>query len=237
MKRLESEILIVEDDPTARSAVAADLAAHGYAVRQAASGEEALRLWELKRPDIVLLDLELPGLDGRAVIRQLRRESTTPIIVLSVRDREREKVEALDQGADDYLGKPFGMPELHARIRAALRRSMGPVGVDATVRIGPLELDASRRRVTVGGTEVHLTPREYELLKTLLANAGRVVTRGRLLRAVWGVAYDDESHYLHVHVANIRRKIAAVDTEGRLAELVLAEPGVGYRVREADGGA
>ncbi len=111
---------------------------------------------------------------------------------------------------------------------------MGPAGLDATVRIGPLELDATRRRVTVNGIEIHLTPREYELLKTLMANAGRVVTRGRLLRAVWGVAYGEESHYLHVHVANIRRKIAAVDPEGQLAELVTAESGVGYRVREAE---
>jgi two-component system KDP operon response regulator KdpE len=228
-------VLLVEDDEPTRTAVAANLAAHGYDVRQAPSGEEALRLWELGRPDLVLLDLGLPGIDGLSVVRHVRREATTPIIILSARDQERDKVPALDAGADDYLTKPFGMAELGARVRAALRRALGPgAAADGRVRIGPLELDPLRRRVTVNDTELRLTPREYELLKALLANTGRVVSRTRLLRAVWGAEYADQRHYLHVHVAGIRRKLAAADPNGTLAGLIIAEPGVGYRVRDAE---
>ncbi len=230
-----AQVLLVEDDEATRHAVAANLIGHGYGVREAQDGEEALRRWEESRPDLILLDLGLPGIDGLAVVRRVRREATTPIIVLSARDEERDKVAALDAGADDYLTKPFGMAELHARLRASLRRSLGAAAeVDGAVRIGPLELDPIRRHVTVDGREVHLTPREYELLKALLANAGRVVSRGRLLRAVWGVEYAGESHYLHVHVAGIRRKLAAADPDGALSGLLVAEPGVGYRVRDAE---
>jgi two-component system KDP operon response regulator KdpE len=234
-ERGAARLLLVEDDEPMRQAVAANLAAHGYDVRQAASGEEALRLWDHGRPDLVLLDLGLPGIDGITVIRHLRREATTPIIILSARDQERDKVPALDAGADDYLTKPFGMAELQARVRAALRRALGPgAEADGRVRIGPLELDPLRRRVTVSGNELRLTPREYELLKALLGHVGRVVSSARLLRAVWGVEYADESHYLHVHVAGIRRKLAAHDPNGSLAGLIVAEPGVGYRVRDAE---
>jgi two-component system, OmpR family, KDP operon response regulator KdpE len=234
-QRGSARVLLVEDDEPTRTAVAANLAAHGYDVRQAPSGEEALRLWDLGRPDLVLLDLGLPGIDGLAVVRHLRREATTPIIILSARDQERDKVPALDSGADDYLTKPFGMAELLARVRAALRRALGSSAApDGRVRIGPLELDPLKRWVTVNDTVLRLTPREYELLKALLANAGRVVSRVRLLRAVWGAEYADESHYLHVHVAGIRRKLAAADSDGALAGLIVAEPGVGYRVRDAE---
>jgi two-component system KDP operon response regulator KdpE len=234
-ERGAARLLLVEDDEPTRQAVAANLVAHGYEVRQAASGEEALHLWEQARPDLVLVDLGLPGIDGLAVIRYLRREATTPIIILSARDQERDKVPALDAGADDYLTKPFGMAELLARVRAALRRTLGPgADADGRVRIGPLGLDPLKRWVTVGDAELRLTPREYELLKALLGHAGRVVSGARLLRAVWGVEYADESHYLHVHVAGIRRKLAALDPDGALAGLIVAEPGVGYRVRDAE---
>ena len=230
-----AQLLLVEDDEPTRRAVSANLTAHGYRVREAADGEDALRLWEQNRPDLVLLDLGLPGIDGQAVVRRIRRDSTTPIIILSAHDQERDKVAALDAGADDYLTKPFGMEELHARIRSALRRAMGPVADgEGVVRIGPLELDPVRRHVTVRDREVHLTPREYELLKALVANVGRVASRGRLLRAVWGVEYANEGHYLHVHVAAIRRKLAAADPDGALSGLIVAEPGVGYRVRDAE---
>lgn len=227
-----ASILLVEDDERTRRAIAANLEGHGYGVRAAADGEEALVLWELRRPDLILLDLGLPGMDGLGVLRRVRRDATTPVIVLSARGEERDKVEALDSGADDYLAKPFGMAELHARVRAGLRRTLAseidPSGVAV---IGPLRLDPDRRLVTVGDAELRLTPREYELLKVLLANAGRVVTRGRLLRAVWGTPYAEEGHYLHVHIGQIRRKIAALDHDGALSDLFVAEPGVGYRVR------
>lgn len=232
---VRAQLLVVEDDEPMRRVLATNLAAHGYDVREARDGEAALRLWDQGRPDLVLLDLGLPGIDGLSVVRHIRREATTPIIILSAQDQERDKVAVLDAGADDYLTKPFGMAELHARLRAAMRRTLGPAAdVEGQVRIGPLELDPVRRRVTVGGEPMHLTPREYELLKALVANAGRVVSRGRLLRAVWGLEYANESHYLHVHVAGIRHRIAAVDPEGRLAGLIVAEPGIGYRVRDAE---
>jgi two-component system KDP operon response regulator KdpE len=230
-----AQLLLVEDDDATRRAVAANLTAHGYVVREAADGEAALHLWEQARPDLVLLDLGLPGIDGLGVTRRIRRDAATPIIVLSARDQERDKVAALDAGADDYLTKPFGMAELQARVRAALRRALAPAAAsDGQVRIGSLELDPLRRRVTVCGQELHMTPREYELLKTLLGHAGRVVSRGRLLRAVWGTDYAGESHYLHVHVAGIRRKLAAADPDGELGGLIVAEPGVGYRVRDSE---
>jgi two-component system KDP operon response regulator KdpE len=235
MTERRANILLVEDDDRTRRAVAANLEGHGYGVRAAADGEEALVLWELRRPDLILLDLGLPGIDGIGVLRRVRRDATTPVIVLSARGEERDKVEALDDGADDYLAKPFGMAELHARVRAALRRTL-VTGSDpgGALEIGPLRIDPDRRLVNVSGIDVHLTPREYELLKVLLANAGRVVTRGRLLRAVWGTAYAEEGHYLHVYVGQIRRKLAAADPDGKLSDLFIAEPGVGYRVRGSE---
>jgi two-component system KDP operon response regulator KdpE len=237
MTERRASILLVEDDERTRRAVAANLEGHGYGVRDAADGEEALVLWELRRPDLILLDLGLPGIDGIGVLRRVRRDAGTPVIVLSARGEERDKVEALDIGADDYLVKPFGMAELHARVRAAVRRSLGSeVDPSGAVEIGSLRLDPDRRMVTVAGAELRLTPREYELLKVLVAHAGRVVTRGRLLRAVWGTAYAQEGHYLHVYVGQIRRKIAALDPDRALADLLMAEPGVGYRVRSADAG-
>lgn len=235
MSQRRTSILLVEDDDRTRRAVASSLEGHGYSVRAAADGEEAMVLWELRRPDLVLLDLGLPGIDGLGVLRRVRRDATTPVIILSARGEERDKVEALDLGADDYLAKPFGMAELHARVRAALRRVLatGTTPTGAIV-IGPMRMDPDLRQVTVFDHELHLTPREYELLKVLLSQAGRVVTRGRLLRAVWGTAYADEGHYLHVYVAQLRRKIAALDPEGALGDLFVAEPGVGYRVRGAE---
>jgi two-component system, OmpR family, KDP operon response regulator KdpE len=229
------EILLVEDDAPTRRMVTANLAANGYRVVEAPDGESALSRWEQRRPDLVMIDLGLPGISGLAVISRMRRDGATPILVLSARDQERDKVAALDAGADDYLTKPFGVAELHARLRAALRRSLGPAsGPGTEIRIGPLLLDAARRRVEVDGTEVDLTPREYELLKVLLSNAGRVASRARLLRAVWGAEYTTENHYLHVHVAAIRRKLAAADADGVLRRLIVAEPGVGYRVHDAE---
>ena len=166
MSERRASILLVEDDDQTRRALTANLEAHGYGVRGAFDGEEALVLWELRRPDLILLDLGLPGIDGLGVLRRIRRDATTPVIVLSARGEERDKVEALDVGADDYLAKPFGMAELHARVRAALRRALvSEIDPDGVAQIGDLRLDPERRLVTVGGEELHLTPREYELLR------------------------------------------------------------------------
>jgi two-component system, OmpR family, KDP operon response regulator KdpE len=227
-------ILLVEDDPPTRSSVATFLRGHGHDVTEAADAAEAIKAWESGRPDLIVLDLGLPDRDGLAVIRHVRREATTPILVLSARDREVDKVAALDLGADDYVTKPFGMTELRARIGALLRRAAGPAA-EATgeVRLGELTLDVATRTVTVGTNPVHLTPREYEVLKVLVTHAGRLVTHGRLLRAVWGTAYSDEAHYVHVYVSQIRRKLEAADTTGSLDGLIVAEPGVGYRVAAA----
>ncbi len=228
-------ILIVEDDPETRRSVARDLAAHGYRVEEAATGKAALRAWEARRPDLVLLDLGLPDIDGTTLVRRMRQEAGTPILILSARDGEEDKIRALELGADDYVTKPFGMGELHARIRALQRRAAGPAGNESgIVRIGPLMLDAARHEIRVGEQPIFLTPREFEVLKVLVAHAGRIVTRGRLLRAVWGTAYSDEAHYVHVYVSQIRRKLAAADPEGALEGLIVAEPGVGYRIELLD---
>ena len=228
-------ILFVEDDEPMRRLVAQNLTGHGYRVVEVADAAEARRALEAGRPDLVLLDLGLPDADGTTVIRRIRRDATTPVLVLTARDAEREKVAALDAGADDYVTKPFGMDELHARIRALLRRSAGPAS-DATgvVRIGRLEVDGPAHEVRVNGEIVRLTPREFDVLRVLVEHAGRVVTHGRLLRAVWGDAYDDEAHYIHVYVSQIRQKLTLADPSGSLAGLIESEPGVGYRVRIAD---
>jgi two-component system KDP operon response regulator KdpE len=227
-------ILLVEDDDEVRRPLADNLAAHSWIVHEAASGRHALRSWEAQRPDLVVLDLGLPDLEGLAIVRHIRRDATTPILILSARDGEQVKIEALEQGADDYVTKPFGLGELRARIAALLRRAGGP-GADqqGVLTLGPVRLDVGRRTVEVDGQPVDLTPREYELLKVMLSQPGRLLTRGRLLRAVWGTAYSDESHYLHVYVSRLRRKLAAADPSGRARDLIVAEPGVGYRIRES----
>jgi two-component system, OmpR family, KDP operon response regulator KdpE len=224
-------VLIVEDDESARAAIASNLRARGHEVDEAGDVRDALRLWANRRPDLILLDLGLPDLDGQAVIRRVRREATTPIIVVSARGREEDRVAALDAGADDYLTKPFGLSELHARMRAVLRRAAGPeADTEGRLILGPVVLDVPRHEVRVGEAPVELTPREFELLKVLMSQPGRVVTAGKLLRAVWGTAYSDEGHYLHVYVSRLRRKLAAADPSGTASKLIVAEPGVGYRV-------
>ena len=226
-------ILVVEDDIEARSALVRELTAGGYVVVEAPDGRTALEKWALRRPDLVLLDLGLPDMDGLRVVSAIRREAATPIVILSGRYEEREKVEALDRGADDYVTKPFGVDELRARLRAALRRAAGPGG-DAAGRItaGALVLDPALHEVRLEGRLVELTPREFELLRVLLTHRGRVVTKGRLLRAVWGEAYQGEDSYVYVHVSQLRRKLAAADPAGVIGGLILTEPGVGYRVHD-----
>jgi two-component system KDP operon response regulator KdpE len=224
-------VLIVEDDEPARVAIASNLRARGHQVDEAGSVRGALRLWDARRPDLILLDLGLPDLDGQALILRIRREATTPIIVVSARGREEDRVAALEAGADDYLTKPFGLAELHARMQAVLRRAAGPAAdTEGCLRLGPVAMDVPRHLVTVAGSTVELTPREFELLKVLLSQSGRVVTAGKLLRAVWGNAYTQEAHYLHVYVSRLRRKLAAADPSGAAGRLIVAEPGVGYRI-------
>jgi len=227
-------VLLVEDDPSTRVELARNLRAHGYQITEAATARAALRAWEARRPDVVLLDLGLPDRDGLSVARRMRAEATVPIVVLSARGDESVKVEALELGADDYVTKPFSMPELHARIRAVLRRVGGPLAApDGVLRNGTLEVDPAAHEVRVSGRPVVLVPREFQILAELVAHSGRLVTRGRLLRAVWGEAYSHEDHYIHVYVSQIRRKLAAADHTGELEDLLVAEPGVGYRVRPA----
>jgi two-component system KDP operon response regulator KdpE len=227
-------VLLVEDEDATRTALDRHLTARGYRVDEANDVRSALARWEARRPDLIMLDLGLPDRDGTDLIRRVRREAETPILVLSARDAERTKVEALELGADDYVTKPFGTAELLARLHALLRRSAGPAA-DAVGRmaVGPLVLDAARHAVSVGDRPVELTPREFEVLRVLLTHQGRLVTRGRLLRAVWGEAYQGEDHYVHVYVSQIRRKLAAADADGALRDLIVTEPGVGYRVRGA----
>jgi two-component system, OmpR family, KDP operon response regulator KdpE len=225
-------VLVVEDDDEVRAVLVRELGSRGYRVQEAADGHAALERWEASRPDVVLLDLGLPDMDGLDVIRRIRRDAMTPIVILSARFAEREKVEALDRGADDFVTKPFGLEELHARLRVALRRGAGPGGdADGRVVVGPLAFDARRHEVRVGEEAVDLTPREFELLRVLLGEQGRIVTKGKLLRAVWGQAYQGEDSYVYVHVSQLRHKLAAADRTGALSDLIVTEPGIGYRVR------
>jgi two-component system, OmpR family, KDP operon response regulator KdpE len=220
-------VLIVDDEPQIRRALRVSLVSHGYQVQVAASGEEALDLAASAPPDVVILDLVLPGRTGLEVCRELRQWSPVPIIVLSARGQERDKVQALDLGADDYLTKPFGMDELLARIRVALRRA-GGVSAAPVLESGDLCLDQARRLVTLRGEPVHLTPTEYDVLRYLMANAGKVVTHRALLTAVWGPGYEDSARMLRVFIAQLRRKIEPVPAR---PTYVRTEPAVGYRFR------
>lgn len=227
-------IMLVEDDEATRHEVGRNLVAHGYRVTEASTAGEAIRHWEADRPDLVLLDLGLPDRDGLSVVRRVRREATTPIVVVSAFGDEPTKVTALELGADDYVTKPFSMAELHARIRAVLRRAGGPAADQGgVIGNGAISLDVASHEVRVHGEPIALTPNEFRILEVLLSQPGRLVTRGRILRAVWGEAYGNENHYVHVYVSQIRRKIAALDPDGDLRDLILAEPGVGYRMRAA----
>ncbi len=220
-------VLVVDDEPQIRRALRVGLTGHGYNVQVASSGEEALDLAAVSRPSVVILDLVLPGISGLDVCKELRAWSQVPIIVLSAKGEERDKVEALDLGADDYLTKPFGMDELLARIRAALRRTAGDAP-SPVLQVGELQLDQAHRLVTSGGREVHLTPTEYEVLRYLMANAGKVITHRALLHAVWGPEYGDGSQTLRFFIVQLRRKI---EPDPALPTYIRTEPGVGYRFR------
>jgi two-component system, OmpR family, KDP operon response regulator KdpE len=220
-----TRILVVDDEPQIRKALTVNLRARGYDVDVAASGEEALGLAAAARPDLVILDLGLPGIDGIEVVAGLRGWTEVPILVLSVREDERDKVEALDAGADDYVTKPFGMGELLARVRAALRRGQH-VEVDPVVETPDFTVDLSARRVVRGGTEVRLTPIEWQLTEQLVRNPGRLLTQRQLLQAVWGQGFETETNYLRVHLGHVRRKLEPVPSTPRY---FITEPGIGYR--------
>lgn len=224
---MSARILVVDDDPGILKAVRTNLAGHGYAVETAATGAEAMDRHASFRPDLIVLDLSLPDCDGLDIIKTVRVTGATPILVLSVRGAERDKVAALDLGADDYLTKPFGVDELLARVRVALRHAAGPGAPVGTFKAGDLEVDLDGRRVRVAGVAVHLTPTEYELLSALVRHPDRVLTDRMLLQEVWGPQYGGEDHYLHVYVARLRKKIEADPQRPRL---LVTEPGVGYRL-------
>jgi len=220
-------ILVVDDEAAIQRFLRTALDTGEFSLHQAETGHAALAAAVAARPDIILLDLGLPDMDGIEVIRRIREWSRIPIIVVSVREREDEKVRALDAGADDYLTKPFGIAELLARIRVALRRSLQEAP-EPVYRTGDLEVDLARRRVTVGGEEVQLTPTEYDLLRLLATHAGKVLTHSQILRQIWGVAYVEQPHVLRVNISNLRHKIEHDPSRPRH---ILTEPGVGYRLR------
>ena len=223
-----ARILVVEDDPGILRALKTNLTRHGFEVETAETGGQALDSFSCRPPDLILLDLGLPDIDGTVVIQEVRARASTPIVVLSVRGAEHDKVTALDLGADDYLTKPFGVEELLARVRVALRHAAGVAsGTAAVFKTGDLEVDIEHRRVRVGAEEVHLTPTEYDLLKTFVRQPDKVLTDRMLLRAVWGPEYGSEAHYLHVYVARLRRKI---EKDPQRPRYLLTEPGVGYRL-------
>jgi two-component system KDP operon response regulator KdpE len=218
--------LVIDDEPQIRRLLRVTLEANGYRVFDAATGQDGVAQAAQRRPDVVLLDLGLPDLEGVEVLKRLREWSKVPVIILSVRDREDDKVAALDAGADDYVTKPFNSAELLARMRAALRHAQ-PQGADAIFRTGELEVDLSARIVRRHGQEVKLTPNEYSLLRVLVTHAGKVLTHRALLTEVWGPQAVAQTHYLRVHIARLREKL---ETNPAAPALILTESGVGYRL-------
>ena len=220
-------VLIVDDEQSIRRFLRVTLTSQAYTVIEAASGQEALSNATTQKPDVIILDLGLPDIEGVEVTRLLRQWTQIPIIILSVRGSEEDKIAALDAGADDYLTKPFGVGELLARLRAALRRA-AQTASEPVFTSGSLKVDLSRRLVTMSGHEVQLTPTEYELLHVLVNHAGKVLTHHHLLREVWGEEYGEEFHILHVNISNLRRKI---EPDPARPQFIITEPGVGYRLR------
>jgi len=219
-------VLVVDDEPQILRVMRASLPARGYEVRTAPGGMEALDEIHKEMPDLVILDLVMPGLSGLEVCRRIRDFSAIPIIVLSAKGSEKDKVAALDLGADDYITKPFGMDELLARMRAVLRRTPSAGAEEDTLEVGDLSIFKDERRVTVAGAEVKLTPKEFDLLKYLVVNAGKVVTHRALLQAVWGSQSSEQTEYLRVFVNQLRRKI---EPDPQHPRYIITEPWVGYR--------
>lgn len=221
------QVLVVDDEQSIRRFLRVALTSQAYTVLEATSGQEALSSAIACKPDVVILDLGLPDIDGVEVTHLLRQWMQIPIIILSVRGSESDKIAALDAGADDYLTKPFGVGELLARLRAALRRTILTTN-EPVFTSGDLKVDLAQRLVTVGGREVQLTPTEYGLLRILINHAGKLLTHHQLLSEVWGIGYEKESHILHVNISNLRRKI---EPDPARPQFIITEPGVGYRLR------
>lgn len=230
-----ARILVVDDEAPLARVVQRNLASRGFDTEVAATGLQAVEAWRRWRPDLIVLDLGLPDIDGVDLIREVRASSNVPILVLSAREGERDKVRALDAGADDYVSKPFGVEELLARVRVALRHAARPErGVEARWEAGGLAIDFEGRTVSLDGKPVRLTPTEYDLLRAMVAHPGRVMTDRALLQAVWGPEYASENHYLHVYIGRLRRKI---ERDPQHPQFVRTDPGVGYRfvVQDEDG--
>ena len=224
-------ILVIEDETPMRRFLSASLSSNGYQVLEAASGADGIAQAATRSPDLILLDLGLPDQDGLVVTQRLREWTRTPLIVISARGREEDKIRALDAGADDYLTKPFGVGELLARIRVALRNAArGELG-SSELAVGELKVDLVRRQVLLRGQEVHLTPIEYKLLATLIKHAGRVITHRQLLKEVWGPGSSEQTQYLRVYMGQLRHKL---EQNPSRPQLLLTEPGVGYRLKTSE---
>ena len=219
-------VLIIDDEPPIRKLLKVSLSAHGYEVHEAISGAEGVAQAAIVKPDLIILDLGLPDLDGKAVVRRLREWSDIPVLILTVRDQEKEKIDALDAGADDYITKPFSVGELLARMRVSLRRA-AHAGDEPIIVCGNLSIDLAQRRVLVENQEIKLTPTEYEIMKILAQNSGKVLTHRQLLKAVWGDTYSDDTHYIRVYIGQLRLKIEPNPTQ---PHYIITESGVGYRL-------
>lgn len=226
MSASRPQVLVVDDDAQIRRFLRTVLTAHGFWVEDAATGTQALRATAGVRPDLIILDLGLPDMDGKEVISRVREWSQTPILILSVREREEEKIAALDAGADDYVTKPFSAGELLARMRVAIRHAQAPTG-EPVVTVGDVTIDLERHMVTSGGAPVRLSPKEYGILRVLAVSGGRVVTHRQLLRQVWGPEAEEETQYLRVYVRQLRGKLEPDPARPRY---ITTEPGVGYRL-------
>jgi two-component system KDP operon response regulator KdpE len=226
MENKSARIMIIDDEPQMRRLLQVALTAHGYEIREAETGREGIDQTAVFHPDLIVLDLSLPDLDGIEVIKKLREWTQTPVVILSVREQEGDKIAALDAGADDYVTKPFSMGELLARIRTALRHA-ARTGDEPVLTFGGLVIDLTRRYVAMDGREVKLTPTEYELLRVLTVNAGKVLTHRQLMRMVWGPSYEQETNYLRVYIRQLRQKIEPDPARPRN---IITEPGVGYRL-------